>query len=339
MKVIDLHSDIFTDIAFRRAKGEKNVFERLHLPKLKAGGIAGIIGVFWVEPFVEKKKRSKRFKELVNHVLNDLKESAAVSIVSSPKSLLEAYKENRTFIYLGIEGLGFFEEWEGENDRGKISNAIHACNEISIKHTTLTWNETNFIATGVSNQSNNSGLRENGRYTIQRLEEYGWLIDVSHLNDASFWDVVHHTNVPLLASHSNARALCPHYRNLTDEQIKAIAESGGLIGVNTYGSFVDTDEPTMEKFINHIIYIAELVGIEHVGFGFDFVDYLQNYDLGNDMSNMTKGLENTTKIPDLLNEMIKRGFSTKDIQKIAFENFYNFLSNFHSKTLIGGIKT
>lgn len=337
MKIVDLHSDIFTDIAFRRAKGERRVFERIHLPKLQAGGIAGIIGVFWVEPFVKKGKRKKRFKELVNLVMDDLKESS-VSIVSTPESLLEAYEQNDPFIYLGIEGLGFLEEWDGENNQEKISNGIHELDQRLVKHSSLTWNETNFIASGADNRSTVSGLRENGKYTIQQLEKNRWLIDVSHLNDASFWDIVHLTNMPLLASHSNARSLCAHQRNLTDEQLKAVAESGGLIGLNAYGSFVDPNEPTLEKFVDHIIHIADVAGIDHVGFGFDFVDYLQNYDLGSEMSNLTKGLENATKVPDLLDAMVKRGFSTEDIEKIAFKNFYNLLCNYHSKSLIGGIE-
>lgn len=338
LKIIDMHSDIFTDIAFRRAKGEKNVFERVHLPKLKKGGVTGIIGVFWVEPIIEKNYRRKRFEELLSHVFNDLNESKSVTIVTTPESLLRAYQKDDIFIYLGIEGLSFLEEWDGDNAIEKISGAINELNHKSIKHSIFAWNESNFIATGSGNRENDySGLNENGGYTIQQLEKNQWIIDVSHLNDSSFWDVVDESNVPLLASHSNARKLCAHERNLTDEQMKAIAISGGLIGVNAYGLFVDQHCPTLERYVDHICYIADLVGIEHVGFGFDFVDYLQSYELGSTMNRMTKGLENATKIPDLLKEMERRGFSTVDIEQIAFKNFYHFLSKMYATEKIGGL--
>ncbi|MFD1927878.1 dipeptidase [Sporosarcina siberiensis] len=329
MKIIDLHSDIFTDVALRREMGEQNVIERIHLPKLQKSSVAGIIGVFWVEPKYKNHKK-KRFLEILKYVTEDLSESSKIKVITTPKDLVAAYQADDFFIYLGIEGLTFIEEWTGTSDVEKFTLAFDELNQQSIKHSIFAWNEKNFIATGSGNPENNhSGLSLLGKYVVEEHQKHEWIIDVSHLDETSFWDVLEISNQPILASHSNAKELCSHKRNLTDEQIKAIANTGGLIGVNAYGSFVDSKEPTLSKVADHISYIVNLVGIDYVGLGMDFVDYLQSYDLGDDLSNMTKGLEDVGKLPDLLTELLSRGFTTEDINKIAFWNFYRFLTKIH----------
>src|SRR5690606_32051667 len=123
LKVVDLHSDIFTDIAFRRAKGERHVLERIHLPRLKQGGVIGMIGVFWVEPIYTSNKKG-RFLQLVRYVLDDLSESTQITIVSTAEAVLNCYRDDQFFIYLGIEGLAFLEEWDGNTDQLKIKQGL-----------------------------------------------------------------------------------------------------------------------------------------------------------------------------------------------------------------------
>ena len=299
------------------------------MPNFKKAGVAGIIGVFWVEPKYRNHKK-KRFLDLLKYVSDDLKESSKIRIITTPKDLFAAYQADDFFIYLGIEGLTFMEEWSGSSDVEKVLIAFDELNQKSIKHSIFAWNEINFIATGSGNSENDhSGLSSIGQYAVKQHEKHQWIIDVSHLDEPSFWDVIKTSNQPILASHSNAKELCDHERNLTDEQMKAIARTGGLIGVNAYGSFVDSKEPTLSKVADHISYIVNLIGIDSVGLGMDFVDYLQPYDLGDDLSNMTKGLEDVGKLPDLLKELSNRGFTTEDIEKISFRNFYHFLMKIH----------
>jgi len=138
---------------------------------------------------------------------------------------------------------------------------------------------------------------------------------VSHLNEQGFWDVIETTSFPIIASHSNAYSLCPNPRNLKDDQIKAIAESGGVIGVNAIPSFVDKENPTLDKLVAHIEYIADLAGYEHVGLGFDFVYYLKGWS-----EKSVKGFENESKIPELL-KRLNETFSKREVEAIAFKNF------------------
>ncbi|MEK4029539.1 membrane dipeptidase [Pseudobacillus sp. FSL P4-0506] len=328
MKVFDLHSDLFTDIAWRKSRGEKSVFDRVHYPKLKAGGITSIICVFWVEPKFANQSY-ERFKQLLTYVMEDLNSSkhAALSPPSSrEKKLVETEKIN---IYLGLEGLTFMEDWEGETTLSKIENAFTYLSEHKIMHSIFAWNEHNFLATGTGADcvSSFKGLTDYGKIAVAYANRQNWVLDVSHLTETSFWDMYNTTNHPVIASHSNAKSICMHERNLTDEQIKAIAHRGGMIGLNAYGAFVDEEEPTIDRFIDHAVYIANLVGPQHLAFGFDFVDYLHSYDLGTASPVYTKGLEDASTVPDLLEKMSKRGFTNAELEAISFENAHSYITN------------
>ncbi len=144
---------------------------------------------------------------------------------------------------------------------------------------------------------------------VGKAEELGIVVDLSHINEAGFWDTLDVTSFPVIASHSNARALCDSPRNLTDEQLKAIAERDGVVGgAVAIPSFVDREKPTIEKYVEHIEYMADLIGYEHVGLGFDFVYYLREWG-----GKSVEGFENESKIPELLNLLHER-FSKKEVE-------------------------
>lgn len=153
------------------------------------------------------------------------------------------------------------------------------------------------------------------------MNELGMIVDVSHANEKTFWDIYEVSDKPIIASHSNARKLCDHVRNLTDEQIKAIAESGGLVGAVAYKGFVDLEKEkqTIERYVDHIDYMVSLAGIKHVGLGFDFCEYLYAGRTGKDMN--PKGLEDASYAQNVIEELRKREYSEEDIRKIAYENF------------------
>ena len=169
-------------------------------------------------------------------------------------------------ILLGIEGLSAI---------GEDVDAIDRLHAFGARHAMLTWNEANALATGAKADPSR-GLTELGRRALARLENLHMLVDVSHLNDRSFWDVLATVHGPIVASHSNARALAEHPRDLTDDQLRAIAETGGLVGLNANKNFVSPDpaQQTVDHFVRHAVHIAELVGVRHLAFGFDFNEYL-----------------------------------------------------------------
>lgn len=330
--MFDIHSDLFTDIAWRRSRGETDVFDRIHYPNLKKGGVDSIMCVIWVEPAF-RDNPLKRFQEVFQHTMDDLRTSKYANICVTADDMVSA-DSSKINLFLGVEGMTFVEGWTGDSLADQIDSAFDYLHQDEFRHTIFVWNEWNALAsgTGAVTEPPERGLTSFGEAAVQKATDLNWVLDVSHLDETSFWDVYHGTDQPIIASHSNAYTVCPHERNLTDEQIKAIASRGGLIGLNAFHGFVDEENPSIESFIDHVAYIAEVAGHESIAFGFDFIDYLSTYDLGTSFpAGSTVGLENVTKIPNLLDRMHDRGFSTKEIEDISFNNaFYYMKKHFKS---------
>ena len=330
MKIFDIHSDLFTDIAWRRSRGETNVFDRIHYPQLKKGGIDSIICVFWVEPAFRDDPIA-RFRDVLRHTLDDLKTSVHANVCVTALDMLDSTKSSKINLFLGIEGMTFLEAWGKDSLDENIVSVFEELHETNIRHTIFVWNEWNALAsgTGAKEEPEKKGLTSHGELAVQKARELNWILDASHLDEDSFWDMYNATDQPIIASHSNVYTLCPHDRNLSDEQIQAIASRGGLIGLNAFHGFVDLDpkEATLERLIDHAAYMVDLVGSEYVAFGFDFIDYLATYDLGAKVQGSTLGLENVTKVPDLIAAMKARGFTTKEIEDISFNNAHRFMKN------------
>lgn len=332
MKVFDLHSDLFTDIAFRRARGETNVFDRIHYPTLKKGGVSSIICVFWTEPIFSHQPL-ERLHDLIKFVEADLLESKHAVVQPIDGIQEETISDGKVKVYLGIEGLSSLDQWITKSENETIDTAFAFMKEKNIQHIIMAWNEQNAFAsgTGASSIKGELGVTSLGLDLLAQSEKSGFIIDVSHLDEPSFWDVIHNTTSPIIASHSNARAVCNHERNLTDAQIRVISERNGLFGLNAYGEFVDERQPNVDRFIDHIDHIVSIAGIDHVAFGFDFLDYLSDHPLGGGMDVLTEGLEDVTKVPALLEQMKHRGYSQDDIEAISYKNAERFMTNLISE--------
>jgi len=147
---------------------------------------------------------------------------------------------------------------------------------------------------------------------LELMDELGIIVDVSHLSESCFWDLVENHKKTIIASHSDCKALCNHPRNLTDEQLKAIAEKNGVIGINFYPRFlVKEGKATVDDLIKHIEHIEKTIGINHIGLGSDF----------DGIPSTPVGLEDVSKLPNLTAKLLEHGYSKKDIKKILGENF------------------
>ncbi|NLI93703.1 MAG: membrane dipeptidase [Peptococcaceae bacterium] len=189
---------------------------------------------------------------------------------------------------------------------------------LGVRSIGLTWNERNAIADGVGELHSRGGLSRFGLDVISRMNELGMLVDVSHINEAGFWDVIRHSDKPVIATHSCAQALCNHPRNLNDQQLKALAEKKGLVGVNFCPDFLnETGQASMDDVIRHICYIAEIAGVDTVAFGSDF----------DGISSTPHGLEDVSKFIDLIEKLHQSGFSLMEIEKICHGNFVRVLKS------------
>ena len=185
----------------------------------------------------------------------------------------------------------------------------------------LTWNETNALATGAGGDRY-SPLTDLGQQAVTRMQNLGMLPDVSHLNDGGFADVIRLASGPVIASHSNCRALCDVRRNLTDDQLRAIRDTGGVVGVNVYHGFVhaDPEQQTAEMLARHAAHMADVMGVEHVACGFDFCEF---FGPGNEGA---QGLEDCGEIPAFFSWLEKLGMSQRERAMVARENFLRVLA-------------
>ncbi|MBA7681825.1 hypothetical protein ES703_90166 [subsurface metagenome] len=227
-----------------------------------------------------------------------------ISLVTNYNQIKEVNRAGKIAAILSIEG--------GEALEGDLG-VLRVLYKLGVRLLTLTWNQRNQIADGIGESRTGSGLTEFGLKVIDEMNRLGMLIDVSHLSETGFWDVVKRSKTPIVASHSNCYALCPHLRNLKDEQIKALADKGGVIGITFVPNFLTQEKrkTTVEDVVKHIDYLVEKVGVDYVGLGSDF----------DGTGGLPLGLEGVDKIPNITGELLDRGYKEKDIKKILGENF------------------
>ena len=189
---------------------------------------------------------------------------------------------------------------------------LYSLQNDGVKMMTLTWNGENEIGCGSSNQEFH--LKPFGIRVVKEMEKLGMQIDVSHLSDAGFYDVVDNTDCPIVASHSNTRKLCGHRRNLTDDQFKIIVERNGLVGINFYKDFIeDNGDAKVEKLIEHIYHMLELGGEKTICLGSDY-----------DGCDVVKGIENQTSLDFLYEKMLEKGINKETVDDIFWNNAYAF---------------
>ena len=322
--VVDAHHDIAIDIVRRRALGERGVFSNLWGRMLHSGGInIQILPIMVADSFLPE-LGLRNILQSIDAVLNDLEDDDSVlrlaTNVSDIDRLLAKGKIVGVLALEGCDGLG-----------GDLA-MLRVLYRLGVRMVSLTWNRRNEFADGVGLESYGSGgLSSAGLEALREMNEHHVLCDVSHLAEPGFWDVATHCQGPFIASHSNARAICDHPRNLTDEQLHAVAESRGVVGICFYGGYIDPSDLTASRLVDHIAHIADTIGIEHVGIGSDF---LEDGLLDEAKSILAENLADLTlldlwipdcrrceQLPRLTSEMMKRGFSDSDIEKVMGANF------------------
>ena len=214
--------------------------------------------------------------------------------------------------------------FEGAENLGPDPGALEELYETGLRSLGLVWSRPNAYAHGVpfkfpSSPDTGPGLTDAGRELVRECNRLGVLVDLSHLNERGFWDVTATTDAPLVATHSNAYALCPASRNLTDRQLDAIRDSDGMVGVNFAVGFLredgkdDVDTP-LETLVRHVDYLVQRIGIDRVGFGSDF-----------DGAKMPRDLGDASGLPKLLDALGRRGYDDAELRKLAHENWLRVL--------------
>ncbi|UWE02420.1 dipeptidase [Laceyella sacchari] len=196
---------------------------------------------------------------------------------------------------------------------GDLAN-LRLFHRLGVRQMGLTWNFANEVADGIY-EERGGGLTRFGRQVIIEMKRLGMILDVSHLSDRGFWEVIEETGLPILASHSNCRTVCAHKRNLGDEQIEALIQRQGLIGVTFVPEFVHdcAAEATIDQVLRHVEHICTLGGADHLFFGSDFDGF----------ANKLPGLESYNRLPQLVEALSKR-YGDDLVRKWGWENGKQF---------------
>lgn len=352
--VADTHNDVLL-----RAMEGQNVLEyhpesHSDLEKFKLGGVDLQVFSIWVSP----DEKEKKYFENANDMINKL--DFLISRVPKDWGLAKSYQDitynsrkNKMSCVIGVEGGHII---------GRDISKLEALHDRGMRYLGLTWNNSNHIASSAKDETfnrnslSNIGLSDFGSEVIQKCNDLGVIIDVSHAGEQAFWDVVDQSQEPIIASHSSVYALCPHYRNLKDDQIKAIAKTGGAVFINFYPGYIDSTFQQKAEIINmkyevELDILAEKYDplsnqywfeemkllkhekariapsindvIKHISYivdlvGVDYVGIGSDYD---GVEIMPTGLENVSKLPFLTKKLIEHGYTIREVRKILGGNF------------------
>lgn len=304
--VFDAHCDTLGAAlpgAKQRDLLQRSTAGHLDMPRMEQGGInCQIFAAFPGETRLQACPTAAALERVA--VLHALLERAPerVTLVRTAADLAALTPGGPLGAILGLEG--------AEALAGKIS-LLRMFYRLGVRNLGLSWNPRNAAADGVG-AGTQAGLTPFGRALVSACNEMGIMLDISHLNDAGIADVLALSQKPVIASHSNAAALCAHRRNLSDEQLRALAQNGGVAGVTFVDAFVaeQRELATLERLLDHIDHMVQVAGVEHVGIGSDFDGCVPVPELssGEHYPRITEGLA-------------RRGYSPEQIRLILGENF------------------
>ncbi len=303
MRIFDLHCDTITAVRMESASLRENDFH-IDLKRLKkADALAQCFAIFTHQEWCKQHGVSPYdcYREMRDLFYREMQENA--DMIAPAFSSSDVLENDRKGLMSGILTMEAGEPLEGKPER------VAEFKKDGVRMITLTWNFENEI--GYPNLTSGH-LKLSGREIVDAMNALGVLVDVSHLSDDGFWDCIELSGGkhPVVASHSDARALCPHSRNLTDEMLRALGNTGGIVGVNYYSEFLreNTKDTRMEDVLRHTLHLIDKAGIDHVALGSD-------YD-GIESTLEWKDVSGTPRLLDYLHKKI----SWDDLEKITHKN-------------------
>lgn len=320
--VADAHLDLAGEILLRNMAGEKDVVKNHYLPHFRTAGMNLVLSSVYVENGNLDKAWDNALCQ-INALKEDVEGLEDVLLIKSKVDLDKALKEDKIGIIIYMEGLDCI---------GEDIDKLDMLYEMGIRGASLTWSRANALATGCCVASEHrqipGGLTDAGIKAVKKMEELSMFLDVSHLNDEGFEQLCRITEKSFIATHSGSRRIYDNYRNLTDEQMGALAFQDGIMGMNgcvfLTGSFEGNH---LEMLCRHIEYEVEKIGAAHVGYGFDLCD---SYDFakaalsGKKPEKKYDCLLNHSQVPLLSAALLQRGMSSEDVKCIMGGNFINF---------------
>jgi membrane dipeptidase len=330
--VIDTHNDVTSpltdegyDLGARDASGKIQT----DIPRMKEGGLdAEFFAIYVASKYAREGGAARRALDMIDGVYEQVRRHPkSLEMAFTAADIRRIHRAGRAAALMGIEG--------GHAIEDSLS-ALRQFHRLGVRYMTLTHTNTNNWADsagGINNPAEKKfgGLSEFGKEVVLEMNRLGMMVDVSHVGDETFWDCIETSQAPLIASHSSCRALTNVPRNLTDEMLQAIGKKGGVVMINFYNGFINTEyakpgapppakaaeTATLDMLMAHFDHAIKLAGIDHVGIGSDFdgVDGL-----------LPGGMEDVSKLPTITYELLKRGYSETDVRKVLGENLLRVMA-------------
>lgn len=309
--IVDLHADLPYEVIKQREAGQHQVLEHRFLNLFKTGSVGTVISPIWL-PQEYKPNGLKRGLQIADAFLEDVKESKAFRMVTNHRELLDSERKGKIGLVLGSEGGEIIED---------DLNLLHVYYRLGLRVFGFMWNQRNLLADGWDHVSDDRGLSDFGKQVVEEVDRLGVVIDLAHMAPKGWWGVMDVAKHPLIVSHTSTRGpQHPSERAMTDDQLKAVASNGGIIGIIAVYSQRLISMRDLRAYCDHVEHVAKVAGPEHVGLGPDFGYYLAGA-CKNDDSQPVKDLEDHSKLPGVLTELSRRGVSEKEIRMIARDNF------------------
>jgi membrane dipeptidase len=349
LPVFDGHNDTLLDLFLPEHGSGRSFFKKskkghIDLPRAREGGLAGGIFAIYLPPPKSSEESDPLFgftandngysiemhrpldakyaRELTDSILDftddmERKSGGQIKIIRSYRDLLNCLENNIMGIVLHIEGAEAIDK--------DLSN-LREYYDRGIRSLGLVWSRPNVFGSGVPFRFPHSpdtgpGLTEHGKDLVKECNRLGIMIDLAHINEKGFRDTARLSTAPLVVTHSNVFTLCQSTRNLTNDQIDTVGDSGGVIGINFIAENINPDgkpdaNTTLTRIADHIDYVANRIGIDHVALGSDF-----------DGAEMPDAIKDVTRLPALINTLKNRGYDNESLQKIAFRNWLRVLKD------------
>jgi membrane dipeptidase len=320
--IIDMHFDLPMDLYEKRA--QQNVLATEFLPEFEAGGMGLIGAAIYIEDRYLPERGLQVAVDQIARLYTEAEQSKRCVVCRSHDEITRA---------LDSKKIGFLITMEGVEPLGDDLDLLRAFYELGVRAIGLTHARTNAAGHGgifAASGSSPEGLTPFGRALVRECEKLGVLIDLAHINRAGFREIVDLTTKPLIVSHSNSRRFYDVERNISDDQVKMIGQRRGVIGVNSVLVSPDQEKSTLDCYVDHIEHIADLIGMDCVGIGFDFFEFIYRQWPESKKKWMAEKLTTPHFIPDLTNHsharnltrtLIERGFTDGDIEKILRGNW------------------
>ncbi len=332
--VVDGHADTIGRALDKGEDLSRRTRGHIDLPKMRAGGLDAQFFACWIEPrHVKAGTCAKRTLQMIDAI----RRVPGLTVAVSADDVRRAAAAGKPAAIPCIEGGHAI-----ENDLGVMRTFA----ALGVRYMTLTWNNSTDWADACAERPRHNGLTKFGREVVREMNRTGVIVDISHVHQVTFWAALAATRRPVMASHSCARALCDHRRNLWDPQLRAVGRNRGVVCVNFYSSFISQSfkdasdplwkardreqrgrdlpgihrkyermeaklpRPPLSVLLDHIDHIARIAGVDHVGLGSDF----------DGVSSLPVGVEDCSKLPAITRGLRARGWKPRDIRKVLGEN-------------------